>query len=74
MQYAEERKLYEDRVGARVASRYWKCLHCGHRGQVFDNLGDVMATRQRLKQLEDTVADSLGSVARPIGADEPPTD
>lgn len=72
--YREERKLYEDRVGSMTASRFWKCRQCGHDGQVFGDIDNVLQTRARLESLEGTVSRNLGSVNRPIGGDEPPKD
>src|SRR5437879_4041090 len=73
VEYAEERKLYEDRIGTKTASRFWKCRSCGHRGQVFDNLDNVVAERQRLAGFEDTISGSVGSVNEPL-KNEPPKD
>ena len=72
-QYREARKLYEDRVGTKTASRFWKCRACGHRGQVFDDLDKVLAERQRLAGFEDTISGSMGSVNDPL-KNEPPKD
>ena len=71
MQYAEERKFYEDRAGTKTATLFWKCRSCGHRGQVFEGIDNLLGERQRLESLEDTVSGNLGSVAEPLKHDQP---
>ena len=73
-QYDVERKLYENRVGTVTADQFWKCKQCGKHGEVFDNVEDLVAGRQRLTDLEHDISDNLGTVIAPIGTEEVPKD
>src|SRR5262249_14917194 len=49
LEYAQARKVYETRVGTTTASLFWKCRTCGKRGQMFDDVDELLAQRGRLE-------------------------